>query len=306
MNKPHGRQPVTLERARQIFGNVGPPASVWEDQFDGFDEDLARLAQTPLAEIDPSDLWYYFHDLTYQTLQPDLFHYLFPACLWDWHQTLLANEACSHGDADFHRALFRGNIFEKMMNAAERRAVIEFLGDSFLDRIDRERGLSGWVTQWQWIGRLNSLAMIAPIDELWRNWWSLTSPGQAVCLIVYVSDLMYTLDENPLIDPPDEFRGRDLSVIGWDFPPLIAAADGLLEAGWLPQNTEFLRESLSADGLHDSLLRATARLTGEPEHDRAARVLQDFPDRREIVLSRIGELPTMLSLPERERRWTRI
>src|SRR6476660_3165224 len=88
---------ITWERARAIFGNAAPPAHVWERQFDYNDDDLKRIAATPFQQIDSSDLWYYFHDLAYVPLQPDLFHYLFPVCLMDWHKTLMMGEPCSHG-----------------------------------------------------------------------------------------------------------------------------------------------------------------------------------------------------------------
>ena len=67
------REPITWERARRIFGDAGPPDKVTQHQFDGFDEVLERLAQTPQERIDFGDLWYYHHDLAYQELQPDLF-----------------------------------------------------------------------------------------------------------------------------------------------------------------------------------------------------------------------------------------
>ena len=62
---------------------------------------LHKLAQTPWEKIDFSDLWYYHHDLAYVELQPELFAYLFPVCLMDWHMTLLQNVSCSHGDSEF-------------------------------------------------------------------------------------------------------------------------------------------------------------------------------------------------------------
>ena len=93
-------------------------------------------------QIDFSDLWYYYLDMAYVELQPDLFSYFFPVCLMDWHETLLRNESCSHGDSEFHYGVHRGKVFEKMMSAEQKLAVIEFFRDSFLMRLDRDFAVS--------------------------------------------------------------------------------------------------------------------------------------------------------------------
>jgi hypothetical protein len=151
---------ISWERARAIFGNADPPQEIWERQFDYNDDDLKRIAATPYREIDRNDLWYYFHDLSYVDLQPDLFDYLFPVCLIDWHDTLMCNQSCSKGDSEFHYGIRQGKIFEKMLTAHQREAVFEFFRDSFLQRIDAEPmsirpDLS--THPFRWICRFNSL-----------------------------------------------------------------------------------------------------------------------------------------------------
>ena len=79
---------IDWQRARRIFNYPKPPSSVLERQFDYFDDELQKLATTPYDEIDFGDLWYYHHDLAYVELQPEVFAYLFPVCLMDWHITL--------------------------------------------------------------------------------------------------------------------------------------------------------------------------------------------------------------------------
>lgn len=56
---------ISCDRVRSIFDFPKPPKEVWERQFDGFDDDLQRLAKTHWEKIDFSDLWYYHHDLAY-------------------------------------------------------------------------------------------------------------------------------------------------------------------------------------------------------------------------------------------------
>ena len=111
---------IDWKRARSIFDDPKPPASVWERQFDDFDNELKELATTPHDEIDFGDLWYYHHDLAYVELQPEVFAYLFPVCLMDWHLTLKSNEGCSHGDSEFHYGLLRGNVLAKMTTPTQR------------------------------------------------------------------------------------------------------------------------------------------------------------------------------------------
>src|SRR5258708_38693865 len=54
---------LSVTQSRAIFGNPSPPLQVSEYQFDGFDDDLRRLAETPWDKIKDEDLWYYLHDL---------------------------------------------------------------------------------------------------------------------------------------------------------------------------------------------------------------------------------------------------
>src|SRR5580693_8717467 len=98
----HFDKSISWERVRAIFGDADPPQQVWEKQFDYFNDELKRLAATSYRDIDRQDLWYYYHDLAYVELQPELFAYLFPVCLMEWHDTLMRNESCSRGDSEFH------------------------------------------------------------------------------------------------------------------------------------------------------------------------------------------------------------
>ena len=128
---------ITWNRAARIFHHALPPKALEEQQFDHMPDKLWQLSQTPYPKIDFSDLWYYLGDLTYCELQQDLFDYLFPVCLMDWHFTLMRDESCQH-EFEFHRAMRNGNIFQKMMNNDQRQEVFEFFRDSFLERLDSE------------------------------------------------------------------------------------------------------------------------------------------------------------------------
>lgn len=47
---------ITWERATSLFGNAAPPQKIWEKQFDRFDEEFRRFAQTPYENMDFSEV----------------------------------------------------------------------------------------------------------------------------------------------------------------------------------------------------------------------------------------------------------
>lgn len=203
--------PQGWERVCGIFDNPRRVLKVRQRQFDYFDEVLERLAATPLDQIDFADLWCYHHDLAHVELQQDLFDYLFPACLMDWRETLMNNQACSHGDSEFHYGIHHGDVLETMMAPERREAVFAFFRDAFLERLDAERGFvyAGSKTPaYGWIARFNSLGLVMPeIALLWRAWWLFETPGRAVAALQYCSGLMYFEDDNPLFPPWTQERG---------------------------------------------------------------------------------------------------
>lgn len=281
---------VSLERARAIFGNAPPPVRVSEPQFDGFDDELYALSQTPQDRITPEGLWYYLHDLAYVDLQPDLFDYLFPVCLNFWSSSLMRNHDCSQGDAEFHYALTHGQILEKMLTPAQRDRVFDFFHDGFLDRLDQERGFvasPGQPPAYSWMWRFNSLGLVAPIIErIWTSWWNMETPGQAVSALMYASGLMFRQGENPVF--PSLPGGA---------PPLWERDSYIFDSGWLPENLDFLWRTLTVDYLREKVAEAARRLATEPESAMASRLEGDFARRAETVESRIGSLLLLLVEP---------
>ena len=283
---------ISGDRARAIFHHPTPPRIIHEQQFDYFQDALERLARTPYDKIDFNDLWYYHHDLAYVELQPDLFAYLFPVCLMDWHQTLMNNQPCSHGDSEFHYGLYRGQVIEKMVSLEQRQAIYDFFRDSFLMRLHAERGFvyTGMKTPaYAWIGRFNSLGMIMPgIDNLWNAWWSMATPGRAEAALQYCSDLMYQAGENPLFPAWTREKGGG--------GPYIWANDShIYDVGWLSGNLKFLRSMLTVEFVEAKVRQAAQRLRHEPEADRARQIASDFPAARELVELRVLELPELLA-----------
>ena len=296
--RDHLRGPIGWERVRAIFNWPRPPVTVWERQFDYCDDGLQRLARTPYEEIDFSDLWYYFHDLAYVELQPDLFDYLFPVCLMDWHRSLMGDEICGHGDADFHRGLQHGRVLEKMLTPERREAVHEFFRDSFLERLDTERGFfcsRNELDPFAWIRRFNTLGIIMPrIDLVWESWWSLETPGRAVAALEYVSGLMDYQGDHPLL--PERLNGYFRFFLWMND---AAWCDPI----WMSNNLDYLRSTLTAEFVEDGVSRAVARLRGEPEEGQALQIEHDLIDRRDLVVIRIEDLLGLLSNPDSGGWW---
>ncbi len=291
---------VSWDRAQEIMGYPEPPARVTQSQFDGFGEKLVRLAETPYEAMDFSDLWYYHHDLAYMDLQPALFAYLFPACLIDWYETLLANQDCSHGDSEFHYGLKHGNVLEKMLTPEQRQEVYDYFRDGLLDRLDDEAGFvyeGSKTPAYGWIARLNSLGLLLPdIAPLWEGWWAVPSPGAGVCLFQYASVLMYGEDDNPFFAPWTETEGGGV-------PTLWTNDSQIFDAGWLPANVEYLRMALTPEAVEAGLERALAALKKRPEESKARAVLDDFPNRAELVAKCCEELPDLLAMADPPLEW---
>jgi hypothetical protein len=292
---------ISWERARGIFGNSASPRSVWERQFDFFDDELRRLCSTPWREIDFGDLWYYYHDLAFTQLQPEVFAYLFPVCLMAWHDTLMRNVSCALGDAEFHFGVHQGRVFEKMMTLGQRTAVFEFFKDSFLARLDQERGFvyrASNTPAYGWMCRFNSLGIVMPrIDLLWDSWWAIETPGRAVAAIEYLSGLIYPTGQNPLFPA---WNAQD----GGGDPPMFGHDSSIADSGWMDENTSFLRDVLTPGFVVEMLRRAVRSLATEAEYQLARQLEDDLPNRLNVVEARVTQLPALLSKANVATTWT--
>ncbi len=278
---------ITKERMIGVLGPAPRPKTVWEKQFDYGDVQLQELARRDWDDVPDKALWFYLHDLSYVHLQPDLFRYLFPACLKFWYDTLMRHEGASQGDAELHYALLHGDIMTKMMTEPERKRLLSFFVDGFIDRTDRDRGFDyvrpGIV--WNaWIGRFNTLGIVAPIiPEIWRTWWSLDTPGRCVSAIKYASGLVYFSGENPIYQP---WTCKD----GGGGPYLTESDAGIFDRGWLEANLAFLQQTLTSDYIAERVSAAAANLSDEPEGGMAREIAADAQARLDVIALRIEAL----------------
>ncbi|MEZ5472652.1 MAG: hypothetical protein R3E90_12850 [Marinicella sp.] len=285
---------IRPDTSRKIFNNPLPPKIVWEEQFDHFDNKLKKIANQNWKEIDSNDLWYYFLDLAYVELQPELFNYLFPVCLNFWYDSLMRSESTELGLYDLHDVIYRGDILTKMLTDGQRIKVLDFFHDGFIDRIEAERGFmySGKQTPaYSWINRLNSMGYIAPIiEKIWSSWWKLDHPGKAVSAIKWASGLIYLKGENPIFSEwtPNEGGGG----------PYLTASDSSIKDGWLDENVIFFQNTLSFEYIQSKITMAATVLSSEPEGKIAKNIASDVKLKKDIIEIRIDDLIEGLANPD--------
>ncbi|MFN7919592.1 MAG: hypothetical protein U0Q16_05820 [Bryobacteraceae bacterium] len=283
---------ITKECFTRVTGVAPKPESVWERQFDYNDEDLVRLARTDWDKIADEDLWYYFHDLAYVELQPELFRHMFPACLKYWYETLMRGEDATRGDADFHYGLLQGRILERMLSPAQNQALLEFFRHGFLDRIESQGNFAGEGDMaHHWIYRFNSLGVVAPVVQaIWEPWWSLDHSCKAICALMYASGLIYLRGENPIY--PDHDGGG----------PYLTEQEGYLyDWAWRLDNLGFLRKTLSVDYVCAKVEQAAAALADHSAAAVAQRIAGDARSRTDVIAIRIEDLVESLGKIASER-----
>jgi hypothetical protein len=282
---------------RAAYGRPVAPAAVWQAPLDGDPGHYARLLalhEGLPAAIDALD---YAHDIAFQPkVQPDLFACLLPLCLRVWRHDLMGNHQTEHaGFVElFHAALARRPLIADCLTVRQADAVSAFMRHALLDRIDREDSLSyagEQATAYAWLFRLGSFAVIFPaLEDLWRAWWRIETPGQAVAALQYASCLMYDDRANPIFAPRSPKRGGG--------PPALWETDGQhFDETWKLENVLFLMEAVTAETLRDVVARAARALEGVLESDLPARMLADFETRRPLLEARLRVLPDLLSRP---------
>lgn len=272
---------------------MSPPSKITQEAFDGDSGHLRRLVRLkPGERPEADDLWEYTQDLRYTEIQGPLLAYLLPVCLQAWHQDLRGTYRYGGFVEHFYPVLADRHVFDLHLTPRQTAAISEFMRASILDEIDEQRGLAYAGTKARpsrWIGALTTLGVLLPdIESLWTSWWSLNTTGRAVSTVQYISVLMYRDDQNPVF-------GSWTREAGGGAPCLWGFEGHLYTHRWLASNVEFLRRTLTVSAVQVVLTRAVEALIGEPEYDIAARILAEFPTRREMVAARCAELPTLLA-----------
>lgn len=300
---------ISWNRVRSIFNFPRPPQFIWEQHFDHDQVGFEKFARTPYEEMDFRELAYYHANLAYQELQPEVFAYLFPVCLMDWHETLMNDQPCFHATVGFHEALAHGHVLERMLTDHQRELVFEFFQDSFRAKLETQRGLVSWthlkkmsrqdflnlVYKYAAIHRFNSLGKLLPdIEPLWEILWGMTSPGAAVVAGRYCFDLIYEVGKiSTNWNSPELSSEYDTGV------QFIGENDSeIYGRGWLPENLHFLSEQLTLKFLESKLEQAAEVLRGEPEEATLLEMQQELKLNPEVAAINIESLITRLQTIE--------
>ncbi|MGD0403161.1 MAG: hypothetical protein ABSB66_08180 [Candidatus Acidiferrales bacterium] len=289
MTDDHTNKGVALRRA---LGASKPPERITQEAFEGDNRHLRRLARlAPNERANASDLWTYTQDLRYTKIQGPLLAYLLPFCLEAWRDDLRGFDGYGGFVEHLYPVLADRHVFDVHLTPKQTEAVSTFMRESILEEIDEQRGLAYQgmnARPYRWIRALTSYGVLLPdVQRIWTAWWSLDTIGRAIAAVQYISCLMYSENENPVFSPWTQDGGGG--------PPCLWGFEGhLYEHRWLEPNVTFLKGTLNATGVSEVLSRAVERLTGQPEHEVAARVLTDLPLCITTLESRCAELPLLL------------
>jgi hypothetical protein len=287
----HDAEPVAA--FRRALGATSPPSTITQEAFDEDAGHLHRLVKLKPGEpANGVDLWDYSQDLRYTEIQRGLFTYLLPVCLQAWRDDLRGARGYSAFVEHFYPVLADRHVFDTHLTPKQTAAVSEFMRESILAEIDDQRGLAyrGMKARpYRWIQALTTYGVLLPdIDRLWAAWWAVSTLGRAVSSVQYISALMYPNEANPVFAPWTRDEGGG--------PPVLWEFEGhLYSHRWLEPNVEFLRRTLTVPAVTGVLSRAVETLKAEPEHEIAALMFADIPDRTEMLAARCTELPTLLA-----------
>ncbi len=286
-----------IKRFVAAYGKPKPPKEIWQEPLDGDSSHYARLCALGGALPGAGDAVDYAHDLAAQeNIQAELFVCLLPSCLYAWRHDLMHNHHSDYAAyvETFSAALARRPLLEDFLEPRQAEAVMVFMRDSLLDRIDREYSLSitsAHNSAHAWVCTLGSFAVIFPeLESLWRTWWGFETPGRALAAQRYISCLLYEDDANPIFAPWTPLRGGG--------PPSLWATDGhIYNESWKPVNIDFFKATVTPAYVHQALKRAANALSGLIESDVPIRMLSDFERQRPLLQHRLRALPEIVSRP---------
>ncbi len=300
---------TSLSDVVKTLGQRSPPGHISQQPFDYDSSHYYRLCHLDGAAPDTSDLYRYVEDMQYMPLQPDLLRHLLPLCLKMWQDDLLHKASSDYGGlveafwaALSPRPMFQNTfLLEEELNAKEYQSVMQFMRDTLLERMNQETRLhfvGSSASPYQWFYTLGSFCIVFPhLHGLWGKWWQMTTPGHAVCVLQYISCLMYRDNENPVFAlwTPDKGGG----------PPELWENDTLSsDFGWRQENASFLAETLTLDFVEQKLKEAARQICDE-DTAVSTEMLQDWNVCRAITASRVAELSQLVAqAPASYPQWT--
>jgi hypothetical protein len=308
--------PTEIEQRLNDFyrrlGSVTSPQSITQSVFETDQAHLERLAALhPGERANVWDLADYMDELHYRDIQTSLLVHVLPFCLRAWHEYLRDEKFECPGFAQhFYTVLEEKDTFAGILPDNQRQAVWEFMSGSILEEIDAQESLrfEGYpAAPYRWIQALMTHGVIASdIESLWMDWWSISTIGQAVAAVQYISCLVYPKNSNPVFAPYTRERGGGSPCL-WEF-------DGYSnESNWKMQNVEFLQKLFRDPKIVVSVVRQAAdRLSRHGGFLTAQQLLADAQSSSanlkargpgETLSDRLLALPEILAEPKNTYLW---
>jgi hypothetical protein len=220
--------------------------------------------------------------------------HLMPVLLAAWRQDLIEGGAAGFGGfvEHFRPALLRVKSLHTCLSDAELAAVMRFMRDAILDRLDAEDSLSfsGMeASPYGWIESLVSFGVVfADIERLWTEWWRMQTSGHAIAAFQYASALLYEEDKNPVFAPWTKDEGGG--------PPCLWECGSLIyDRGWQKENLLFFQRTLTVEYISQGLRAAQGMIKSGASSSVAARIVADLPGQSTLFALRIEQLPGLLS-----------
>lgn len=293
---------ASVKELTRALGDPSPPAEITQEPLDLGSEHCRRLCREA-GGADPKDLYGYAEDLTYREIQPDLLVFLLPICLTAWQEDLMAPHGSKYGAfrEQLSTAMARNVGFRELLAPEQCAAVSDFMRDVILDKIDQESELSfsgSGASPYSWIEAIGTFGTAFPaVDELWRIWWSGSTPGRACGILQYASVLMYPDERNPIFAPWTGDAGGG--------PPCLWETDGHIhEESWLSENVDFLRGTFTVRFVREGIHAAASMLRVKTASTIPKQMAADLQEAETLVELRLAELVENLSRPLGEiRTW---
>lgn len=261
-----------FETLLNTFDNPKPPQEIWQEPFDhdpGHYSRLCDLSQKP-SNI---DLYDYILDYTYMEIQPDLLRFLLPRIAKEIGESLL-NDTEGYAQESFFEAITKRPLSPEYITQDQFEAMAHYFASVLLLRMGKEDKLHhvGYKSSpYQWFEFFNDYTMAFPyLDYLWERWWSLPNEPLAICLVQYVSCLLYDERENPVFAPRTPEKGGGPPTGFWYEWGIIY--DEIPH----PENLLFLKSVLSVEYVHQKLIEASEKIS-DPENSRILeQILNEF------------------------------
>lgn len=301
--------PANLKNLIKALGNPKAPMKITQTAFDYETDHFQKLcARRDVLLNDPSECSYelfrYADDLKYMEIQEDLLRFLLPVGLRAWQSSLMeSGKGELAGVAErYANVLATHRGFCGILSPLEYDALLGFMCDVILDKIDQERQLSfsgSNASPYHWIYAIGTMGMLpGSIQKLWDPWWNISTIGRACAVLQYASVIMCGENDNPIYGHWTPEKGGG--------PPVLWDCDAMVhDECWTPDNVEYLRSKLTPGEIFRCINAAAEFLRDKMDSPVPDLLVARFPNVAPMVKHRIIALPRILSrsLGDPENKW---